>query len=161
MTPSYCLLTNLPIACILVNLLLNNVICLINSFDQYTMITFLLTHYLVPGVISNNYIHMIICFSCSYNIGHKLFYIPMATMVFICVVLYKFDITALFYRAGNMEHHHTLQLLRPNKIKFLTTHLIETLEYFQGYTGIPSLKVTKNLLIFVNPGKPLCFQNLS
>lgn len=84
-TSSYYLFTDLPIPHTLVNFLFKKVISLINLFEQYNMLTFLLTQYFVSDAISDSHSHMIICFSCIYSIRFKVPYIYMAAILYISV----------------------------------------------------------------------------
>ena len=65
-TPSYCHFANLPISHILVNILFKKVIFLSNLFEEYNMITFLVTQGFVPAALCDHYIHVITYFSCSF-----------------------------------------------------------------------------------------------
>ena len=65
-TPSYCHFANLPISHILVNILCKKVIFLSNLFEEYNMITFLVTQGFVPAALCDHYIYMIPYFSCSF-----------------------------------------------------------------------------------------------
>ena len=65
-TPSYCHFANLPISHILVKILFKKVIFLSNLFEEYNMITFLVTQGFLPAALCDHYIHMIPYFSCSF-----------------------------------------------------------------------------------------------
>lgn len=79
-TPSQCVHTNPPISNIMGNLVIRKIISLANLFEECDMITFLLTHCFVPIAVCDSHIHMIICSSCSYNIGSNMFHIYMNAM---------------------------------------------------------------------------------
>ena len=65
-TPSYCHFANLPISHILAKILFKKVIFLSNLFEDYNMVTFLVTQGFLPAALCDHYIHMITYFSCSF-----------------------------------------------------------------------------------------------
>ena len=65
-TPSYCHFANLPISHILAKILFKKVIFLSNLFEDYNMVTFLVTQGFVPAALCDHYINMIPYFSRSF-----------------------------------------------------------------------------------------------
>lgn len=88
LTPSTaCHFANLPISHFLVNILFKKVISLSNLFEEYNVITPLVTQGFVLAALCDHYIHMITYFSCSFtylSLVKSKMHTYVATFAYIC-----------------------------------------------------------------------------
>lgn len=109
LTPSCCHFANLPISHFQVNILFKKVIYLSNLFEEYNLITFLVTQGLVPAALCDHYTNIITYFSCCFMYfslvpKYTLMWLPLPAYV----IFHRFvhSITVVFFRARDTKQHY-------------------------------------------------------